>query len=110
MPDRIFTDSKFILSLSEGDLSLEDLSLLNGCVFRVRKEQSEWGKMVICLDKVVITNIKASVNLQQDKTDITAIHVYADFYLSGKFMYNAWTGLESIKNYIIADLSEREID
>ena len=91
----------FVLGLSSDSLIIEDLKRLNGGVFKVKKEQSEWKKMVVIIDEIRVTSINASVNIFADDIKMKSTMIYCDFYLEGKFKYNAWLSLESMQEYIL---------
>lgn len=92
--------------MKEKELSVDQLKELNGQVFTVKKMQSEWRKMVVITDELRVTSVNASVSILKDKVEIKGTTIYCDFYLAGKFKYNAWLSLNSLQSYIIAATQE----
>ena len=95
-----------VLDMKEKELSVDQLKELNGQVFTVKKMQSEWRKMVVITDELRVTSVNASVSILKDKVEIKGTTIYCDFYLAGKFIYNAWLSLNSLQSYIIAATQE----
>jgi hypothetical protein len=93
----------YILALTD-DAKIHDLKALIGESISVKRETWEWGKSVVDLDRVVVTEIKAHIDLSSDR--LSSVMIYCDFYLNGKLKYNAWFALDSlkecVKNYLSA--------
>lgn len=87
----------YILGLDD-DASREDLNELMGKSFQVRDEGTSWGKIVIEADIMEVTKITADIDIESGK--LSYVKIYSDYYIDGRFRFNAWTGLKSIQGYI----------
>lgn len=82
-------------------LNIEDLKPLIGQEFTVRQMGRSWGKDVVDVDKMVITKIDASVDVESGKTrGLSSIHIYSDYWLEGRNKYNAWCGLKAFQKAV----------
>ena len=90
----------YVLDLRE-PLTIKKLKPLIGREFAVKKMTRSWGKDVVDLDKLVITNIRVTADVATGKTTgLSAVHIYSDYWLEGRNKYNAWTGLKSFQKYL----------
>ncbi len=82
-------------------LTVEKLKPLIGAELDVRIMRRSWGNMIVDCDKLVITNIKLSLDVESEEgLDPCAEQVYSDYYLEGKLKYNAWTSLAEVQRYL----------
>lgn len=88
---------KTILGLKE-PLTVDDLKPLIGKEFSVNRTDTEWGKLVVVTDKLVVTSISMAMDVETGKGKL--VHIYSDYWLKGVKKYNAWTGLKSFQSYL----------
>ena len=83
--------------------TIEELKPLIGQEIEVNDIRLEYGKPVTIADKIVITNIKLTVDVESGKSNgYSALCIYSDYYIKGKFRFNAWTNLAGVKKMIKA--------
>jgi len=93
---------EYILSLdADKNISISDLQALIGKDFKIKGMEWSWSKEALNLDRLVITNIKFSVNASPE-LEVSAISVYADFYMCNVLKYSAWESIESVQRQILA--------
>ena len=81
-------------------LTIEKLKPLIGASFDVDVKQSEWGKMVTNYDKLIVSNINLTVDVESGEETSYKESIYMDYYLAGRLKFNAWTGLAGLKKYL----------
>lgn len=92
--------TNYVLGLNE-PLSIDDFKPLIGKSFDVDIKKVSWGNEETITDKLIVTNIKLSVDVSSEKTvGLSAIMIYSDYCLNGVKKYNAWTTLVGFKNHI----------
>ena len=85
----------------ERPLTIEKLKPLIGAVFDVNIKRKSWGVDKLDVDKLVVTNIKLTVDVESgQEAEEFAGHIYMDFWLDGDKKYNAWVGLSQFKEYV----------
>ena len=92
----------YVLGLDENILTVEQLKPLNGMEIPVKIEKSEWRKMVLATDKLVVTSTSAKVDIFNDKIVVNSTIIYCDFYLGGRKIYNAWLTVKRIQDHMRA--------
>ena len=91
----------YVLELNKDRLTVEQLKPLIGMELPVLIEGTEWRKVVVKTDKLIITSVNVSVDIFSDSLAVKSQAIYCDFYLKGKRLYNAWLDIKRIQAYIM---------
>jgi hypothetical protein len=92
-------ETEYALSLNP-DSTIESLTRLVGKSFPVEIMGSDWGRVFVEFDELVVTRIEVRLSLHPSTTTTEAIHIYCDYRLNAKTVYNAWIGLEQFQRYL----------
>jgi len=68
--------------------------------FPVRDFQWSWNKYIIITDELEITDIRCDVELDKNGLRFSRYRIYSNYYIEGKFKFNAWASLRGVKKYI----------
>ena len=91
----------YVLELDKDRLTVEQLKPLIGMELPVLIEGTEWRKVVVKTDKLIITSVNVGVDIFSDSLAVKSQAIYCDFYLKGKRLYNAWLDIKRIQAYIM---------
>lgn len=91
-------EHKYILELQK-HCTIENLSPLVGMCFTVKIQSWSWGERVTDYDKLEITRVCCDLEITGE-ISISNPRIYCDYYDKGRKVFNAWTSISSIQEYI----------
>jgi hypothetical protein len=93
------TETEYALRLNP-DSAIESLARLVGKSFPVEIMGSDWGRVFVEFDELLVTRIEVRLILHPSTTINESIQIYCDYRLNGKTVYNAWSWLEKFQRYL----------